>query len=301
MDHVSQNTKKSNPVASELRARIFTWDIGFKPESEDLWLDRVETSIEGALKDKIDVLVFPELIGWGLSPYRKPHDVAASFVTQEWRSKLLPRLAKKLSGQDILVNLGSYPHHEIGWKHKFNRGTLWLNDGWIFADKLDPTQPETLEDPPIHSGAELPIFSFRGGTVASLTCYSVEKPEIAAQLKTLGVHMLLVPSATSDEHGVGRILRTASARAVELGAAVLVAPLTGAQGTWSNMGVSALFLPDQNGFKVQPLSPLYHNGIHHRDFYIPWGALLGLRTQSQPPETRPFLAPSPSFKITTPT
>ena len=38
-----------------------------------------------------------------------------------------------------------------------------LLDGvWHFADKIHPTQPELVEDPPIKAGDVLPVFKFRG-------------------------------------------------------------------------------------------------------------------------------------------
>lgn len=291
-------SRASAASTDTLKARVVVWDIGFKPAAEEAWLDRVAGEVDAAIADRVDVLVLPELIGWGLAPYKKAGDDDASFITREWSGKLLPRLAGKLRGTGMLVHLGSYPHRESGWKHVFNRAAIWHRDAWVFADKLDPTQPEALEDPPVRAGSELPILSFRGGRVAPLVCYSVEKPEVAAKLKAAGVQMLLVPSATSDEHGVGRILRAASARAVELGAAVLVAPLSGEQDGWSNEGSAALFLPDQKGFEAPQQQRLLRKiGIHREDFSIPWGDVLALRTQAPKPETRPFLAPSPDFKI----
>jgi predicted amidohydrolase len=125
----------------------------------------------------------------------------------------------------------------------------------------------------------------------------MEMPEVSAALKKAGVQLVLGPSATEDEDGVARILRTSSARAVELGAAVLVAPLVGDQGEWKNLGSAALYLPAQKGIDHRPQeSKRRRSEIAHDDFVIPWKALIELRHQPKKPETRPFLDPVRPFR-----
>lgn len=281
-----------------LKARAVSWDLAERPASAKEWVALVESELASALRSGADIVVFSELFAWGLDPYKPANTEAGLFVTDTMRRDLLPRLTKLLAGKDVLVALGSYPHQEAGWKHTLNRAPVWSGGQWRFVDKLDPTQQEALEKPPVRPGSRLPVFPFRGGRAAVLICYSVEKPEVAAQLKAAGVDLLLVPSATADARGVGRILRTASSRAVELGAAVVVAPLLGAVPDWPNEGAAALYLPDQKGVErpVQE-SPRRSSGRARDDFEIPWSWIKGLKTQTPNPEVRPFLAPTPKFTL----
>ena len=85
---------------------------------------------------------------------------------------------------------------------------------------------------------------------------------------------------------------------MELGAAVLVAPLVGQLGDWKNVGSAALYLPAQReSTTARRRAFAARSGIAHDDFVIPWQALLDLRRQpTGPPETRPFLAEHP-FRI----
>jgi hypothetical protein len=85
---------------------------------------------------------------------------------------------------------------------------------------------------------------------------------------------------------------------VELGAAVLVAPLLGAQGTWKNCGSAALYLPAQKGIDHKPQESVRRTGgIAHDDFLIPWKAIIDLQTQPPgKPETRPFLVRDVPFR-----
>jgi predicted amidohydrolase len=285
-----------------LKIRAVSWDVGFKPASDVEWAARVVAEVRGAAADKIDVLLFPELFSWGLAPYAPKGARPAEFITQRMLGLVLPA-AEAAAGPGMLLVLGTYPHQEPGWDHAFNRAAVLLDGKWRFADKLDPTQGELVEDPPILPGDKLPLFSFRGGVAAVVVCFSMEKPEVSAALKRAGVQLVLGPSETVDEDGVARVLRTASARAVELGAAVLVAPLLGEQDGSKNMGAAALFLPAQKGIDSRPRqSEIRADGIHDDDFIVPWKALLELRRQPEKhAETRPFLAPTPAFMVETDT
>jgi predicted amidohydrolase len=286
------------PRPETLRARVVSWDVGWKPKGPGDWVARAVGEVRGARQDGMDVLVFPELFAWGLAPYAPPGTPPVPFITRAVLSDLLPEV-REAAGPGMLVVLGSYPHEVAGWDHALNRAPVLLDGRWRFVDKLDPTPGEAKEDPPIVPGHALPIFPYRGGRMAVVICFSLEMPEVATALKRHGVQMVLAPSATEDEVAVSRVQRTASARAVELGAAVLVAPLLGEQGGWKNMGSAALYLPAQWGIERAPGEGVRRSsGFARDDFSIPWRKLVALRTP--PPddrEPRPFLAPTPPFEV----
>ncbi len=287
------------PVAPPeiLLARVVGWDVGWKPKTSKEWVDRVVDEVRHAAKEGADILVFPELFAWGLGPYAPKDSKPAEFITSLMTSDVLARVADAAK-PGMLVALGSYPHQAPGSPDALNRAPALINGQWRFIDKLDPTPAELNEDPPIKPGYALPIFRFRGGLAAVVVCFSLEKPEIALALKRRGVQLVLGPSATADEDGVARVLRSASARAVELGAAVLVAPLLGEQDGWKNTGSSALYLPAQKGIDHAPReSARRSSGFSRDDYRIPWSRLLELRTQPAKPETRPFLAPTGHFQV----
>jgi predicted amidohydrolase len=285
----------------KLRARVVSWDVGFKPQTEEEWIARVSKEVGDSAAAEIDVLVFPELFAAGLGPYAPKGEHQAEFITRRMHDAVLPAVKKEVAKRSMLVALGTYWHQEPGWTHAFNRASVLIESIWRFADKLHPTPGELVEAPPIppiKSGDMLPLFGFRGGTAAVVICFSLEMPEVSAVLKQEGVQLVLGPSATEDEDGVARVLRASSARAVELGAAVLVAPLIGVQDEWKNRGSAALYLPAQKGIDHRPQESVRRTeGIAHDDFVIPWKALLDLRRQAdQKPETRPFLAPVVHFR-----
>src|SRR4051794_26028679 len=71
-----QATSKSKPEVApmvetpeKLRARVVSWDVGFKPPTEQEWIACVTKEVSAAVTAKIDVLVFPELFAAGLGPF----------------------------------------------------------------------------------------------------------------------------------------------------------------------------------------------------------------------------------------
>jgi predicted amidohydrolase len=299
---------QSNPapdkILERLKARVVSWDVGFRPATEKEWIDRVTNEVGDAASADVDVLLFPELFAAGLGPYAPQPDHQTEFITRRMHDAVLPAV-KKAAMPGMLVVLGSYWHQEPDWEYVLNRAPVLVEGTWHFVDKLDPTPGELIEDPPIpptRAGQTLPLFRFHGGTAAVVICFSMEMPEVSAALKKAGVQLVLAPSATVDEDGVARVLRSSSARAVELGAAVLVAPLVGEQGDdWKNRGSAALYLPAQKGIDHRPQeSARRDKGISHDDFTISWKSLLDLH-QPQPdrqiPETRPFRAPIRHFRM----
>lgn len=280
-----------------LAARIVVWDVGFRPRDKSAWLARIKSELRDALRLDKDVVVFPELMGWGLRRY-VTSERPVEAISDVWMHELLPELKGMLEGRDVLVALGSYPHQDAGTHWATNRATVWHGGKWHFFDKVHPTQPELVEDPPIRPGREIPVFDFKGGRASVVICFTVEMPEVATALKKEAVRLLLVPSDTVDDKGVQRVLRSASARAVELGAAVLVSPLVGSQDDWVSIGRAAFFLPAQNGFDAPVyIGNLEERGISHKDVTVPWTKLLKLGEEPETLEARPFADTMDEFTI----
>jgi predicted amidohydrolase len=159
-----------------------------------------------------------------------------------------------------------------------------------YQDKLNLTE---WEAPVFSRGSGVRIIHFAGLQVAVLICLDVEVPELAVALRGRGIDLLLVPSATDSIWGFERVNRCASARAVELGCAVVVAHLTG-KGPMEmideNIGATACYLPSQAEFErerraqIIPPEPVASEWITQR-FEIDIGALRAARNSGG--ETNP--------------
>lgn len=248
-------------VPETLTVRAIAWDPAWKPATETEWSARVVAEIAAAAKDGADVILFPEQFSRG----RGLEGVLDG--------------AKAAAGEDRLVVLGNAPHRNPGEEFVFSRAYVLSGGAWQSVDKLDPTPAERGAKPPVKPGLRLPLFRFRGGTVAVLAGSSIAKSEIAASLKKRAPQLVIVTAPAEDAEGAARLARSASARAVELGAAVVIAPPSPA--------APALHLPAQKGFDLAPRAP------KGRDFVLPWKKLLDLRIVPEgSTEPRPFLETS---------
>ena len=248
-----------------LSVRAVSWDPAWKPATEKEWAERVVAEVAKAVKDGADAIVFPE----GFSTGRRIEGVFEG--------------VKAVAGPERLVVLGHAPFQEPGKDFATSRAYIKDAGAWVPLDKLDPTPAERAAKPPIQPGMRLVLFRFRGGLVAVLPAYSILKPEIAVSLKKRGVSLVLVCAPVEDEAGRARLERAASARAVELGAAVvIVAPAV----------APSFYLPAQKGFELK--APL----LSGHDIRIPWKKLLELRVgPGETTEARPFLDPAPAYQI----
>lgn len=245
-------------IPEALTVRAVSWDASLKPSTDEDWRARVVAEVSAAAKAGADAVVFPE----GFSAGR---DVPGALDA-----------VKAAAGEDRLVVLGYAPHRNPGEDFAYGRAYILSGGTWQIMDKLDPTPAERAARTPLKPGVRLPLFRFRGGTVSVLPASSLAKPEISASLKKRGVQLVLVASPAEDEEGAARLARSAAARAVELGAAVVTAPPSPA--------APALHLPAQKGFDLKPRAP------SGRDFRVPWKKLLDLRVVPEGSiEPRPFL------------
>lgn len=256
----------SPAVPDALTVRAVAWDYSWKPATEKEWTARVVSAVAAAAKDGADVVVFPEQFSGGRG-----------------LEEVLPAV-KDAAGKDRLVILGNAPYRESGADHVLSRAYILTGDAWQVMDKLDPTPAERAQTPPVKAGLRLPLFRFRGGVVAALPAYSLQKTEIGASLKKRAVNLIVVTAPPEDSEGAARLTRVAAARAVELGAAVVIAP--------PSPEAPALHLPAQKGFDLKTPVPA------ERDFRLPWKKLLDLRLAPEAAgEARPFLEPAPFYQV----
>ncbi len=255
--------------------------------SKEQWREALLSELERALSEGADVVVFPELNYLGLAEFY-PGDQKAQMlaVAEEVSMTLLPEATKIIAKRDVLICLGSGPRL-VGQELR-NSASIFVTGQWHFQDKIHLTPWETDFCP----GNELRIHRFRGLKIATLICYDVEQPSLASALKDAGIHLLLVPSATADWKGNQRVLRCASSRAVELGAAVIAVPLIGKSRcdlVDFSEGRQGFFLPSQSLVAGQQeiYSPYTADLGLHQDYTVSPSLLLDLKADTE--ETKPYL------------
>lgn len=216
-----------------------TFDVSHAPTVEacaEAMLTRASQSFaEGA-----DIVLFPEY-AWA------PALTLERNVLHEFWTRTVPALAARLDTMNKLLVLGTAPCFDDATGALRNRAII-VSDGQVRTqDKLFLTPWERS----FTRGTELNLLSFRGARIAVVICLDIEVPELSAQLRGQGIDVVLVPSATETILGCERVTRCASARAVELGCAVVVSPLVGRCDSAlvdENLGKLGCYLPSQAAF-----------------------------------------------------
>ena len=214
---------------AEMRVDAWNIDVGVTAKDADDYGNQLLNCVEGSWDDGADVVLLPEYCWLGAEPYTQN--------VEEWFWKVFwPAERSRVLRPGKAVVLGTVPFA------KNNRAVITAESRELHQDKLALTPWESN----FTGGTELNIWKLGDVTLAVLVCLDIEIPEWSCLLRGANVDVLLVPSATETLMGVERIARCASARAVELGCAVVTAHLVGkcqSELIDHNIGRSALYLP----------------------------------------------------------
>jgi len=256
----------------------WTTDVG---TSEDL-VEAVASRTQQSWDSGADIVLFPEYTWAALH-------VSPASAADVFQQRVLPLLRQRLTRKGKLAVLGSSLMREASTSTLHNRAILMADGEWLAQDKLFMTPWESA----FQGGDALRVFTFQGLRIAVIVCMDIEIPELSVLLRGQGVDLILVPSATETIQGVERVTRCASARAVELGCAVVVSPLVGkceSDLVDDNLGKLACYLPSQSAFKKSPRmqeSEVFHAGFHCSRFTLPLSRLTSMRRSTV--ETNPSL------------
>lgn len=115
-----------------------------------------------------------------------------------------------------------YGMYIIGGTHVTSKDGQLRNTAFLFGpdgsvesqDKLHIT-PAEKEGWNVKEGDGVRVFDTPFGTIAMLTCYDIEFPEIVRMVRAKGADVIFCPSCTDDRHGFYRVRYCCHARAVE--------------------------------------------------------------------------------------
>lgn len=150
-----------------------------------------------------------------------------------------------------------------------NRAHLFHPDGKIdVQDKIHITPPE-VAGWGMSRGEGLNVFETEYGTIAMLTCYDIEFPEIVRMARAKGADVIFCPSCTDDRHGFYRVRYCCHARAVENQVYIVT---TGTVGSLrkvdlmrANFGQAAIIAPNDIPF---PPAGILSEGIINDDMLV---------------------------------
>lgn len=232
-----------------MKISVVSYSLSHQPKTLTEWEEKMMTEIKNLMSGGSKVILYPEFSLLGLSDYfPAPLNEQYHLISNYCETKLYPMLTPLLKGKDILLCLGSGPR--VLEDKIYNSSPTWVNDTWMFQDKIHLTPWEVDFTP----GTQVNYFLFHELKTAVVICFDIEQPGLALSMKRNGVDVVLVPSATNNKHGNHRVNRCATARSVELGAAVVTAPLIGISTCDlidRNEGRQGFFLPAQEAVTVK--------------------------------------------------
>ncbi|QCT00841.1 hydrolase, carbon-nitrogen family [Paenibacillus algicola] len=157
-----------------------------------------------------------------------------------------------------------YGIHIIGGTHVirregrlYNVAHLFYPDGRVAEQAKLHITPSEVTGWNMGAGEGLQVFQTEKGTIAMLTCYDIEFPEIVRMAKAKGADVIFCPSCTDDRHGFHRVRYTSHARAIENQVYVVLTGTVGSLPTVdlmrANFGQAAVITPNDIPFPPQGL------------------------------------------------
>ena len=134
----------------------------------------------------------------------------------------------------------------------YNVAHLFYPDGRIAEQPKLHITPTEVHEWNMTPGEDLQVFETDKGTIAMLTCYDIEFPEIVRMAKAKGADVIFCPSCTDDRHGFHRVRYTSHARAIENQVYVVTTGTVGSLQTVDfmrgNFGQAAVITPNDIPF-----------------------------------------------------
>ncbi len=96
-----------------------------------------------------------------------------------------------------------------------NAAHLFHPDGSIDVQHKIHLTPTEVTEWNMSKGDGVDVFQTKFGTIAMLTCYDIEFPEIVRMARAKGADVIFCPSCTDDRHGFYRVRYCCHARTIE--------------------------------------------------------------------------------------
>ncbi|BCJ87662.1 carbon-nitrogen hydrolase family protein [Effusibacillus dendaii] len=213
--------------------------------------DQVEHYVKLAAEFSAEFVLFPEFmttqllsIGDGTGKSLPIHKLPQ--FTEQYRS-LFTSLAQK-TGMHLIG--GTHVTEKNG--QLYNTAHLFYPDGRIGEQSKLHITPTEVNEWNMATGDSFQVFETAKGTIALLTCYDIEFPEIVRIAKARGADVIFCPSCTDDRHGFHRVRYTSHARAIENQVYVVTTGTVGSLPTVdfmrANFGQAAIITPNDIPF-----------------------------------------------------
>ncbi|WEG10889.1 carbon-nitrogen hydrolase family protein [Pullulanibacillus sp. KACC 23026] len=220
-------------------------------DSFDEFARQVEHYIKTAEEFSSDFIIFPEFFTTQLmsiqNEFGEPLTIDQLHHFTEQYHSLFTTFATQ-TNMHIIAGT-----HVINRNGKlYNVAHLFYPDGRIAEQAKLHMTPTEVDEWNMSPGEALQVFETEKGTIAMLTCYDIEFPEIVRMAKAKGADVIFCPSCTDDRHGFHRVRYSSHARAIENQVYVVTTGTVGSLQTVDfmrgNFGQAAIITPNDVPF-----------------------------------------------------
>ncbi len=198
--------------ASRVRVQLVQFPIEGNRTLDQFW-KKVERDVALGLKQKAEVIVFPELMSLDLWPIGKgtPEKQVVSAIAEN-ADEIIRRAGALAAKHKVLLVAGSTPRKSDG--KLFNTAIIAKPSGEVvLQNKTHLTRWE--KETGFTGGEEIFPIRMPWGTFVVLTCYESEIPVLSEQLSEFHPELFIIPSMTDDRSGLRRVRFAAQARSLE--------------------------------------------------------------------------------------
>lgn len=176
--------------------------------------NQVEHYMKTAEEFDTDFILFPEFFTTQLLSIGDKQGQSLTIQDLPDFTEQYLALFKKLAKQTNMHIIGGT--HVVRKEDKlYNVAHLFYPDGRVVEQAKLHLTPTEIKEWNMAPGEKLEVFETDKGTVAMLTCYDIEFPEIVRMAKAKGADIIFSPSCTDDRHGFHRVRYTSHARTIE--------------------------------------------------------------------------------------
>lgn len=213
--------------------------------------DQVEHYVKTAAEFGTEYLLFPEFLTTQLMSIGNDQGKSLSInELPKYTDEYIQLFTHLSSAYDMYIIGGTHVIEKEN--HLYNVAHLFTPDGSVFTQPKLHITPTEVNEWNMRAGNELNVFKTDKGTIALLTCYDIEFPEIVRMARAKGADVIFCPSCTDDRHGFFRVRYTCHARAIENQVYVVVTGTVGSLPTVdfmrANFGQAALITPNDIPF-----------------------------------------------------
>ncbi|MBB3110345.1 putative amidohydrolase [Paenibacillus phyllosphaerae] len=231
--------------------------------------DQVKHYIRNASEYGADFVLFPEFMTTQLLSIGDETGEALTIDRLPTFTEEYIALFQGLASEYRMHIIGGTHVIEVGEEKRQNAAHLFYPDGRVEVQPKLHLTPTEVEGWDMAQGESLRVFQTEFGTIAMLTCYDIEFPEIVRMARAKGADVIFCPSCTDDRHGFYRVRYCCHARAVENQVYVVT---TGTVGSLrkvdlmrANFGQAAIISPNDIPF---PPAGILAEGIMNDDMLV---------------------------------